>query len=229
MAFVNTIEKYGDEATMDMIIERTIAEYCDDSAVKIGEYAFPECTALTEVDVPNVETIEKYAFDGCKTLTKFSASKATSIGENAFRNCPLTEFDFSEVTDIGGYVFQYGKLTSAVLPKIVGLGYNVFYGCDTLAFVDLPIATMLRNHCFRQTSITTLILRNTEKVVTLLAAGSFAATPMASGTGYIYVPSALVDSYKAATNWSTYAAQFRALEDYTVDGTTTGELDESKI
>lgn len=40
---------------------------------------------------------------------------------------------------------------------------------------------------------------------------------------------ALVDSYKAATNWSTYATQFRALEDYTVDGTITGELDSTKI
>lgn len=50
-----------------------------------------------------------------------------------------------------------------------------------------------------------------------------------SGTGYIYVPRALVDTYKAATNWSTIADQFRALEDYTVDGTITGELDESKI
>lgn len=40
---------------------------------------------------------------------------------------------------------------------------------------------------------------------------------------------ALVDSYKAATNWSTYADQIRALEDYTVDGTTTGALDETKI
>lgn len=45
----------------------------------------------------------------------------------------------------------------------------------------------------------------------------------------IYVPAALIDSYKAATNWSAYANQFRALEDYTVDGTITGELDESKI
>ena len=54
-------------------------------------------------------------------------------------------------------------------------------------------------------------------------------TPIASGTGYIYVPAALVDSYKAATNWSNFAAQFRALEDYTVDGTTTGALDPTKI
>ena len=33
-------------------------------------------------------------------------------------------------------------------------------------------------------------------------------------TGYIYVPRALVNSYKAATNWSTFASQIRAIEDY---------------
>ena len=39
-------------------------------------------------------------------------------------------------------------------------------------------------------------------------------TVIASGTGYVYVPSALVNSYKSATNWSTYADQIRAIEDY---------------
>ena len=75
----------------------------------------------------------------------------------------------------------------------------------------------------------TLILPNPEKTVTLSGWGWFGGTPIASGTGYIYVPSTLVETYKTATNWSTFANQFRALEDYTVDGTTTGELDESKI
>ena len=50
-----------------------------------------------------------------------------------------------------------------------------------------------------------------------------------SVNGYIYVPKSLIDDYKVATNWATFADRFRALEDYTVDGTTTGELDESKI
>ena len=77
-------------------------------------------------------------------------------------------------------------------------------------------------------AFTTLILRS-ETVATLPSTSAFSSTPIASGTGYIYVPRALVDSYKAASNWSTYANQFRALEDYTVDGTTTGALDESKI
>jgi hypothetical protein len=66
-------------------------------------------------------------------------------------------------------------------------------------------------------------------VPSLSSTNAFAGTPIESGTGYIYVPAALIDSYKTETNWSAFAAQYRALEDYTVDGTVTGEMDESKI
>jgi hypothetical protein len=45
--------------------------------------------------------------------------------------------------------------------------------------------------------------------------------------GYIYVPRAMIETLSSATNWS--ALQFRAIEDYTVDGTTTGELDLAKM
>jgi hypothetical protein len=48
----------------------------------------------------------------------------------------------------------------------------------------------------------------------LASPNAFNNTPIKSGTGYIYVPATLIDSYKSATNWSTYAAQFRAIEDY---------------
>lgn len=32
--------------------------------------------------------------------------------------------------------------------------------------------------------------------------------------GFIYVPRKFVESYKVATNWSAFASQFRAIEDY---------------
>ena len=34
------------------------------------------------------------------------------------------------------------------------------------------------------------------------------------GTGYVYVPASLIETYKTATNWSAFANQFRAIEDY---------------
>ena len=45
MAFVNTVDVYGDVATMDMIINRTIVEYRDDSNSTIGDRAFTGCSS----------------------------------------------------------------------------------------------------------------------------------------------------------------------------------------
>ena len=77
--------------------------------------------------------------------------------------------------------------------------------------------------------MTAFILRSETKICSITHTSVFTKTPIESGTGYIYVPKALIEDYKVTTNWSVYASQFRALEDYTVDGTTTGELDETKI
>jgi hypothetical protein len=48
--------------------------------------------------------------------------------------------------------------------------------------------------------------------------------PNGDKDGYFYVPRANVEELKAATGWSLFGDQIRALEDYTEDGTTTGAL-----
>ena len=45
---------------------------------------------------------------------------------------------------------------------------------------------------------------------------------------YIYIPRNQISLLEQSTYWSPYASQFRALEDYTVDGTITGEFDDAK-
>ena len=51
-------------------------------------------------------------------------------------------------------------------------------------------------------------------MATLRNISALSSTPIKYGAGYIYVPATLVDTYKAATNWSTYANKIRAIEDY---------------
>jgi hypothetical protein len=81
-----------------------------------------------------------------------------------------------------------------------------------LTLLDLPSVTQIGSNAFGNCSaLSTLILRS-GSVCTL--EGTINDTPIANGNGYIYVPSALVDSYKSASNWSTYTNQFRAIEDY---------------
>ena len=107
------------------------------------------------------------------------------------------------------------------------IGNSAFQECSNLTTVDFPAVTSITSSAFRTcSSLKSLLLRG-NKVCTL-SKNVFVSTPISSGTGYIYVPSSLIEQYKAKTNWSTYAAQFRALENYTVDGTITGELDPAK-
>lgn len=145
--------------------------------------------------------------------------------------------EFINTVDVMGEDALMDAIISRTLTElkddtVTEIGYYALSACYSLRVVDLPKLTRFSeqrafSNCAR---LEALILRNTGAVCvgnynTLFSAGT--STP--AGVTYIYVPAALVDSYKSANHWSEYANQFRALEDYTVDGTTTGELDPTKI
>ena len=82
---------------------------------------------------------------------------------------------------------------------------SAFSGCTNLTTIDLPECTSIGDGAFAScVSLTTIILSGNQ-VVTLKNIRAFNNSAIANGTGYIYVPDNLVDSYKTATNWSTYA------------------------
>ena len=196
------------EDVLNGVIARSFSEILL-NAPKIGNYTFTSYSNLTKADFPAATIIGSYAFKSCANLTAVNFPVATNIYNSAFESCnSLTTVKFPAVTSIGNQAFYYClKLTTADFPAVTSIGKSSFNACSAL---------------------TTLILRS-ETMCTKPGTSAFESTPIKSGTGYIYVPRALVDSYKAASGWSTYANQFRALEDYTVDGTITGELDSTKI
>ena len=215
---------------IDALIDRSITEISSSSATSIGSYAFYSCSALTTVAFPVATSIESYAFQFCRSLTTADFPVATSIGTSAFQNCnELTTVDFPVATSIEGSAFRAcSALTTVDFPVATSIETSAFQNCNALTTVDFPVATSIGTSAFRSCSaLKSLLLRN-NKVCTLSNTNTFNSTPISSGTGYIYVPSELIEQYKTANNWSTYASQFRALEDYTVDGTITGELDPAK-
>lgn len=201
----------------------------------VEEYTCYQCGSLQEIDFSQITSVGAYAFYKCTSLREIDFPKATSVAGNTFNGCSsVNNVNLPSLINVssGSYAFRdMTSLKSIKLPSLQTLGSYDFQGCTNLALVDLPKVTAISSSCFFNCSrLETLILRKTDSISTLLNTGAFQNTLIKSGgTGYIYVPSALIDTYKSATNWSTYADQFRALEDYTVDGTITGELDESKI
>jgi hypothetical protein len=149
---------------------------------------------ITQVVNSRVTSVGTYVFRECYKLTRAILPNVTTMGNYAFYNCyVLSDIDFSELTTIGNYSLS---------------------GCKVLVKADFPKVTKIGTYAFNKcTAMTALILRS-PTVATLGNTAALDVTPIKSGTGYIYVPSALVDSYKAASNWSTYAEQIRAIEDY---------------
>lgn len=177
------------------LIDRSISgEYTNDAVTNIGSHAFSSCSNLTTANFPAATSIGDYAFSSCSNLTTADFPAATSIGSSAFSDCSaLTTVNFPAATSIG----------------------QAFVNCSALTTVDFHAATSIKGYAFSNCPKLSAIILRSQTVCTLdgSAVGG-GSTPFASGAGYIYVPRALVDSYKAASNWSKYAAQFRAIEDY---------------
>ena len=151
-----------------------------------------------------------------RSITEIQDNYVTSIGVYAFQACSaLTTASFQAATSIGNYAFQAcSALTTVNFPVATSIGSRAFNSCSALTTADFPAVTRISSNAFQACSkLTTLILRS-GTMATLSNTSAFSDTPIASGTGYIYVPAALVDTYKAATNWTTYAGQIRAIEDY---------------
>lgn len=152
-----------------------------------------------------------------RIITEISNDHITNIGMYAFAGCAnLSTADFPAVTNIGIAAFgECTGLTTINFPVAASIYASAFAYCIGLTTINFPAAQSIDVVAFQScTGLTALILRNTEQVCTLSNTNAFTSTPIKSGTGYIYVPAALVDSYKAATNWTTYADQIRAIEDY---------------
>jgi hypothetical protein len=94
------------------------------------------------------------------------------------------------------------------------IGSCAFRYCKSLKKAEFTQKLTINTHSFSYCSgLTALILRN-ENVSDLIETNAFAKSPIETGTGYIYVPRNLVDAYKNGTNWSIFANQIRAIEDY---------------
>ena len=125
------------------------------SVTTIGDYAFFNCSGLTNIDIPNsVTTIGLSAFSGCKRLTNINISNSvTTIGYYAFFNCSgLTNIDIpNSVTTIADYAFyNCSGLTNIDIPNsVTTIGDYAFSGCSNLTNINISNSVKtIENHAF---------------------------------------------------------------------------------
>ena len=194
---------------------KTAGKYCDrdivvtatGSASGGGNDDFEKLLTnkLTALD-SDVTSIRQFALRGATALTSVNLPAVKSIAENAFNGCSI--------------------LPSIVLPSLTsGDSYMLRY-CYLLKTVDLPVLKNIVANMFGDCRRLTAVILRSPTMCTLAATSGFyncyhfhgtknsTYNPNGDKDGYIYVPAVLIEDYKAATNWSTFASQFRAIEDY---------------
>ena len=194
---------YGNKNIIDLT---GYLEYNDTSNVTNMGSMFYNCTNLTtipQLDTSNVT--DSYAmFSGCSKLTTIPLLDTSNVTSNGymFNNCvKLSKVDITHYkisSSSSNSYFCYGCYS---LKAIIIRSFGSSYTLAANAF----------NNCYH-----------------LLGAVDSTYNPEGLKDGYIYVPRNMIETLSNATNWSTHASQFRALEDYTKDGTTTGEFDDEK-
>lgn len=184
---IEKAQNAGGEDFFEAYLNHTLTQVRYESTTAFPiTHKFAEQTKLISADFPNLTRTNDYIFSGCTSLVNVNLPKATYVGQCGFENCKALEhISFPSATIVYANAFS-----NATKLKTVDFGTTVNFARAT-SF----------NAC---SSLDTLVLRgngvSTLSSISLFAsAGAFAAD--ASG-GTVYVPSALIESYKAATNWS---------------------------
>ena len=211
-----TYDEVGAYATHQLVDRSISGAYENDRVTRVGTYAFANATQITAISMPNVTEVADYGFADAAKITEVNLPSVVTLGQNVFQGLTkVTDMTLPNATTIAMKTFMgMTQLTSLHLPAVVNVASYSIYNATDLKTVDLGAATTISaNAFFNCPAVDALIIR-TGSVCSLANTNAISGTKIGSGTGYVYVPSALVNSYKAATNWSTYAAPFRAIEDY---------------
>jgi hypothetical protein len=195
----------GDEDVVKTILELTTVNFRHDTATQIHvDRLFRLNNNLESVELPEVtEIIGSFIFSTCTALKNVQMPKLKLIdGMGNFENTALEE---------------------VVFPALYQFNNNAnFQNCTALRKIDFASKTAgnlnqyernINQNTFKGcTSLEAVIIRAEDSIWKMGNVNNFADSLIANGEGFIYVPASKIDEYRAATNWSVYADQFRTIE-----------------
>lgn len=118
----------------------------------------------------------------------------------------MTDYVSDTATTITDHAFSYRTALKTVETSATFIGSYAFASNIALTTVDLTntsAATISANAFSNCTKLESFIIRSTT-MSTLSATSALTNTAIANGSGAVFVPDALVDTYKANTNWGQY-------------------------
>lgn len=118
----------------------------DENNVEIVSHE--EVTQLASINLPDVTEIGAQAFLDCSNLTSITAPKVQSIGDWGLQGTAITSIDMPLLKEARYSAFCRTALTEVSLPSLETAGVIVFGHCKQLRTVDLPKLQNLSQQLF---------------------------------------------------------------------------------
>lgn len=194
---ISGIETGGDTSMEDTIVSGSFIDtYTNNRITEVGFYTFRRYP----IRVFNSTSVKKLG------------------GQSFYESTILEECNIPNVTTIGSFQ-ACSSLKRVYFPKLIGgVGSNSFNGCTSLTYAHIGKVANIGNSVFVNCNNLKTVIITKDSVSNLMNVNSFTNSAIANGTGYIYVPDDLVESYKKATNWSTYADQIKPISELPTEG-----------
>lgn len=222
----------GDGSATDTLLDYVLEKPCkvvSDEVTVLRDYLFYKASDLVELNLPNLKTLGAYSISNTG-VTSLEFPKLEAVAPTSLQyNTNLKSINFPNLICGANYGQDFGcgfssRLTEVNIPKVKYLSNTGFRSDESIERLDLPSVIKISNVSYAHPfggcyKLTVLILRANQVVELTDSTDLFANCPINNGgfenkQGYIYVPKALLEDYKVATNWSVYADSFRAIEDY---------------
>ena len=172
----------------------------------IGDYAFDNCTSLTEVAVPGSISMRVRAFGGCTNITKVHISDLAT-----WCNCKFVSYTTCSPLGPGkAELYLNGeKVVDLVIPSSISkIGHSTFAGCSSLNSVVIPrnISIIHTGAFYNCKQLKTVFCESI--VPPAIVLNDYGQWNAFNGNYYgrmIYVPRQSVEAYKSADGWKDYA------------------------
>ncbi len=184
---------------------KSLIEFLGNNVKSLGTSAFYGCSSLTRAHFPIVTGSLSTCFQNCTSLVDVNLDSCPQFSQNVFSGCSSLEvISLPSLTNTGTAAFQgCSKLTTVLIPLVKQIGANTFQNCSSLVELTIPetctsiAANALK--CGSSTNKTTFIFKGTTPPT--IQSSTFTV----SNIEKIIVPVGCGDTYKAATNWVSFA------------------------
>ena len=201
---VKAIDSISTSQGLDDYIKDNLVDFINPKLMQLGQYKFYYMPTIHNVKCDAVINIEKYTLYSCPSLKHLYFPSVVSIGEHVFHTLGCENLILPNLKTMGTACFvNTTTLKRLIIPKCISLGG---YACSTTGIYLLDAGnTSLIPSSSTMPNLTILVLRN--NVLTTLENRN-----CIQSVEEIYVPQDLIEEYKVATNWATYADKFKPLE-----------------